>query len=169
MAISPFDPLAVSRWDPFSEMTSLHDAMNRLMESAFVSPGSTGGTAELMPVSMDVSETENEYIVQASLPGMHPDEVKISVVGNTLTLEGERKPRQGTEGERPIFQEHRYGRFARSLTFNAPVDADKAQAHFEHGVLRLTVPKAEAARPKQIRIAAGDSGQKVIEGEQVKR
>jgi HSP20 family protein len=167
MAISPFDPLALSRWDPFSEMTSLRDAMSRLMESAFVSPTVGAGTADLLALPVDVWENENEYVVQATLPGKRPEDVKIAVQGNTLTIEGERKPREQREGERLIFGEHRYGRFARSFSFNAPVNADQAQARFENGVLHLTVPKTEAARPKQIRIAGGD-GQKVIEGEQVK-
>lgn len=167
MAISQLDPLVLSRWDPFSEMTSLRDAMSRLMESAFVSPTSTGSAAELLAVPADVWENENEYIVEASLPGVRPDDVNISVQGDVLTIEGEHKPRKAREGDRFLFGEQRHGRFARSFGFNAPVNADQAHAHFENGVLHLTVPKADAAKPKQIRISGDD--QKVIEGEQVKR
>ncbi len=167
MALSLFDPMGLSRWDPFSEMTSLRDAMSRLMESAFISPGVTAGTADSMGVPVDLWENENEYVVQASLPGIKPEDVRISVQNNVLTLEGERKDdRERKDGEHSLYREHRYGTFSRSFGFNSPIDADQAQAHFEHGVLRLTVPKSEAAKPKQIRICGGSS-QDVIEGQQV--
>lgn len=167
MAISPFDPFAVSRWDPFREMTSLRNAMNQLMESAFVSPtGVSGGETMSMPI--DLSETDSEYTVHASLPGFKPEDVKISVQNGVLTIEAERKyDRQPKEGERNIFSEHRYGKVSRSFSFTTPVDADHAQAHFEHGVLTLTLPKTEAARPKQIRIDGAAANGNVIEGQQV--
>jgi len=170
MAISPFDPFALSRWDPFREMTSLRDAMNQLMESAFVSPGTWSGSGEAMSMPIDLSETDSEYTVHASLPGFKPEDVKISVQNNVLTIEGERKyDRQPKEGERNLFSEHRYGKVARSFSFATPVDADGAKAQFEHGVLTLTLPKTEAARPKQIRIQGGTGarGGNVIEGQQV--
>jgi HSP20 family protein len=150
-------------------MTSLRDAMNQLMESAFVGPGSlSGGEAASMPI--DLSENDNEFTVRASLPGFKPDDVKISIQNNVLTIEGERKDeRQQKEGERNVFSEHRYGKVSRSFSFATPVDADHAQANFEHGVLTLTLPKTEAARPKQIRIQGGAGGGSVIEGQQVER
>ena len=169
MALSPFDPMGLARWDPFSEMTSLRDAMANLMESAFISPGLTSGTAEGMGIPVDLSENENEYVVQASLPGIKPEDVRISVQNNVLTIEGEHKQeREQKEGERSIYSERHYGSFSRSFGFNSPIDAEHAEAHFEHGVLRLTVPKTEAAKPKQIRIAGGSSPN-VIEGHQVTR
>jgi HSP20 family protein len=165
MALSPFDP----RWDPFTEMTSLRDAMSRLMESAFISPGLTGGSDERLGVPVDLSENEDEYVIQASLPGIKPEDVKISVQNNVLTIEGERNDeRQRKESERSLYREHHYGKFSRSFGLNSPIDAEHAQAQFEHGVLRLTIPKSEAAKPKQIPITAGAS-QKVIEGQQVER
>lgn len=167
MALSPFDPMGLARWDPFSEMTSLRDAMAHLMESAFISPGLAAGTAEGMGIPVDLSENENEYIVQASLPGIKPEDVRISVQNNVLTIEGERRQeREQKEGERSVYSEHRYGKFARSFGFNSPVDADHSQANFDNGVLQLTIPKAEAAKPKQIRISGG-SPPDVIEGQQV--
>jgi HSP20 family protein len=169
MAISPLDPFALSRWDPFHEMTTLRDAMNRLMESAFVSP--TGlSSGETMPMPIDLSETDTEYTVHASLPGFKPEDVKVSVQNNVLTIEGERKyDREAKEGERNLISEHRYGKVSRSFSFATPVDADRAQANFEHGVLTLTLPKTEAARPKQIRISGGTGAStgNVIEGQQV--
>lgn len=121
-----------------------------------------------MPI--DLSETDNEYTVRASLPGFKPEDVKISVQNNVLTIEGERKDeRQRKEGERNIFNEHRYGKVSRSFSFATPVDSDHAEAHFEHGVLTLTLPKSEAARPKQIPIHGATQSGNVIEGQQVER
>lgn len=155
MALSPSDPRGLARFDPFPEMTSLRDAMNQLLQSSFVSPGLVGGQTSLMAPPVDVSETENEYIVQSSLPGIKPDDVKISIHNNVLTIEGERKDEQKRkEGERVLFREHSYGKFSRAFSLPAAVDADRAQADFQHGMLRLTIPKTEAAKPKQIKIQA---------------
>ncbi|HEX6511359.1 MAG TPA: Hsp20/alpha crystallin family protein [Chloroflexota bacterium] len=170
MAMSPFDPRFLARWDPFSDMTSLRDAMNRLMESAYISPGTIpGGEALSMPI--DMAETEDHYTIQASLPGLKPEDVKISIQNNVLTIEGERKSqREQKEGERRILSEHRFGKVTRSFSLPTPVDSERAQADFEHGVLRLTLPKAEAAKPKQIRVQGGVSGgQQVFEGQTVQR
>ena len=155
MALSPTDPQALARWDPFREMTSLREAMNQLLQSSFVSPGLLGGQTSGMAPGVEMSETENEYIVQASLPGIKPDDVNISIHNNVLSIEGERKEEQERkEGERVLFSEHRYGRFSRAFSLPAAVDADHAEAEFQHGMLRLTIPKAEAAKPKQIKIQA---------------
>ncbi len=166
MSLSPFDPLALARWDPFSETTSLRDALNRLVETSFVRPSSAlVGTPLTVPV--DVSENENAYTIEASLPGMKPEEVNITVQENVLTISGERKERlERKEGDQVIYQEHRYGSFSRSFSLPTSVDADKAKAQFENGVLRLTIPKAEAARPKQIKINAAHHA---VEGEHVQR
>ena len=167
MALSPFDPMGLARWDPFTEMTSLRDAMSRLMESAFISPGLAAGTTDGMGVPVDLSENEDEYVVEASLPGIKPEDVRISVQNNVLTIEGERHDeRERKEGERSVYQEHHYGKFSRSFGFNSPIDAEHARAQFEHGVLRLTVPKSEAAKPKQIPIG-GSGSPDLIEGQQV--
>jgi HSP20 family protein len=136
-------------------MTSLREAMNQLLQSSFVSPSLLGGTTSVVAPQVDMSETENEYIVQASLPGIKPEDVKISVHNNVLSIEGERKEEQERkEGERVLFRELSYGPFSRAFSLPAPVDADGARAEFQHGMLKLTIPKAEAAKPKQIKIQA---------------
>jgi HSP20 family protein len=161
MALSPWDP----RWDPFPEMTSLRDAMNRLWETSFV-PWSTASGQGGMP-ALDVSETDDEYVVMASLPGVKPEDVKLSVQNNMLTIAGECcRDEERKEGERSLQRERRHGTFSRSISLPAAVDADRANAQFEHGCLRLTLPKAEAARPRQIPIGRQ---QTAIEGEQVHR
>ena len=152
--------MALERWDPFREGFSLRDAINRLVEESVVQPGggllATGGGT----LPLDISETEHEYVVRASLPGVNPEEVEITVRGATLTLRGEHKAEEERQGERWLVSERRLGAFQRSVTFPTPVTADQASAEYEHGVLTLTLPKAEEARPK--RITVGGTGQPQI-------
>jgi HSP20 family protein len=144
--------MAIERWDPFREAISLRDAMNSLFQDSFVRPGgmSSGGVG--LPV--DVRENENEYVVHASLPGVKPEDVQITVHGDTLTIRGETKGHEEKSTENWLIRERRAGAFQRSISFAAPVNADRAVAQFEHGVLTLTLPKAEEAKPKQIKIGS---------------
>jgi len=106
-----------------------------------------------LSVPLDVHETDSEYRVEASLPGIKPEDVRISTNNNMVTIEGERKEaHERKEGERTTFTEHRYGSFSRSFTLPTAVNAEQAQAEFHDGVLCITLPKSEAARPRQIPI-----------------
>jgi HSP20 family protein len=144
--------MANERWgDPFREVVSLRDAMNSLLQDSFVRPfAAAAGHSALL---IDVAETENEFIVQASLPGIKPDDVQITVHGDTVTIRGEQKAEEDQKGKTWLVRERRLGAFQRSLTLTAPIDSTKANAKFEHGVLTLTLPKAEQAKPKQIKVS----------------
>jgi len=145
--------MAIDRWDPFREAVSLSDAMNLLFRESFVRPtngAAQGGAPAALP--LDVSENENEFVVKASLPGVKPEDVQITVHGDTLTIQGESKFEEEKKGERWHLRERRFGSFQRSLSLATPVNSEKAQADFEHGVLTLTLPKAEGAKPRQIKI-----------------
>ena len=111
-------------------------------------PGAGGPTT----LPLDVAETENEFVVKASLPGIKPEDVQIAVHGDTLTIRGESKAEEEKQGQTSRLRERRSGMFQRSLRLATPIDADKANARFKDGVLTLTLPKSEQARPKQIRI-----------------
>jgi HSP20 family protein len=144
--------MALERWDPFREAVSLRDAMNALFQDSFVRPSgplAQGGGATL---PLDVSENENEFVVKASLPGIKPEDVQITVHGETLTIQGQSKFEEEKKDERWHIRERRAGSFQRSIVLPVPVDSDKAQAAFEHGVLTLTLPKSEQAKPRQIKI-----------------
>jgi HSP20 family protein len=151
--------MAIERWDPFREMVSLRDAMNSLLQESFVWPGratAAGGSPATLP--LDISESENEYVVRASLPGVRPEDVQITVHGDTLTIRAESKAEEEQQGQNWLLRERRFGAFQRSVSLASPVNSDQAQARFEHGVLTLTLPKAEEAKPKQIRIGAQAQG-----------
>jgi HSP20 family protein len=147
--------MAMERWDPFREMMTLREAIDRLFQQSVVRPGSilAGMRAEAVPV--DIRETENAYVVRASVPGIRPEDLDISVQGDTLTIRGEAKAEEERAGENWVVREHRYGTLQRTLTLPSAVNADRAEAHCEHGVLTLTLPKAEEAKLRRVPIAGG--------------
>jgi HSP20 family protein len=137
--------------DPFSNMLPLSDAMNKLFESSFLSPRAAGWWQS--SYGMDVYETGDEFVVRATLPGFRPEDVNISAIGNQLTITGKPSAYTTPEGARYLVQEIAPAEFQRSLTLPVEFDTNKAQASYEHGVLTLTLPKSEGAKPKQIAIS----------------
>lgn len=149
--------MAIQRWEPLREAVSLRDAMNSLLQDSFVRPiGLLADGASTFP--LDISEDENEFIVKASLPGVRPEDVQITAHGDTLTIRGAIKAEEEKKDEHYHLRERRYGQFLRTVTLSTPISADKAQAQFEDGVLTLRLPKAEEAKPKQIKVAPATSG-----------
>src|SRR4029434_9800399 len=149
----------LTRWDPFSDMLSLRQAMDRLFEDAWVRPGSwgvaagNGNTATTLPV--DVSETDDELFVSATLPGIKPEDIDVTVQGDTLTIKAETKSDETTEQGNYHRRERRFGQFYRQLALPVSVKADSAQAHFENGILKLHLPKAEEAKERRIQVTSG--------------
>ena len=144
--------MANERWNPLHEMVSLRDAVNTLLQDSFVRPGSPAGAGGLATLPLDVHETDSEFVIKASLPGIKPEDVQITVHGDTVTIRGETKAEEEKKGETWHLRERRHGSCQRSVSLATPIDSDKANARFEHGVLTLTLPKSEKARPKQIKI-----------------
>jgi HSP20 family protein len=148
----------LTRFDPLGEMVSLRHAMDRLFEDSVVSPLSwrtiSGGGDSITP-PLDVHETDDHIVVTAALPGVKPDDVEITMVGQTLTLRGETKASDEIEKDQYLYRERRYGSFSRTLQLPVRVEGDRAEATFTDGILTLRVPKAEEVKPRQIRINAG--------------
>ena len=142
--------MTVVRWNPSRELVSLREAMDRLFEDSFVRPMWSGERERRLP--LDVYTTPSEIVLTANVPGLKPEDVQVTLEGDTLSIYGEFKaPMENVEY---IFQERSYGKFSRKLTINVPVDANKVEATFDSGVLTVTLPKAEAARPKTIKVEA---------------
>jgi HSP20 family protein len=140
------------RFEPMREMVHMSDAMDRLFENFY---GRGWRDMDLFEApSVDMYQTENEIVVKASLPGMKADDIQISVVGDVLTLRGEVKADEEIKEASYHIRERRSGSFARSMPLPSAVQADKARAEFENGVLTLTLPKAEEMRPKTITVKA---------------
>ncbi len=138
-------------WDPITDLVTMQQAMDRLFDEAWDRRGTGWRRSErVAALPLDVYSTANELVVQASVPGLDPDAVEITIEGDTLTIKGEAKrPLDNVEYH---IQERRYGPFARTLTLNVPVQAEQAEATFEKGVLTLTIPKAEEIRPRVIQV-----------------
>jgi len=150
------------RRDPFREIMSLRSAMDRLFDSAFF-----GIPWEWEPLShelaLDVAETEDEFVVKASLPGINPDDLDITFSGRTLTIKGEIKEEEKKEDVHYHLRERRYGTFSRSVTLPAPINADAIEARYEAGVLTLHLPKTDEVKPKRIAVRRVETPQ-MIEG-----
>ena len=143
--------MAIARWDPFQEMFTLREAMDRLFEQGLVRPNGFSARSGFIP--MDVYAEGDNYVIEVAVPGLNPDAVNVSVLGNQVSISGEFPA--APEGRQYLFHERSGGRFERTVTLPTEVDADKAEAHYEHGLLHLTVPKAESAKPRRIALAAG--------------
>jgi HSP20 family protein len=158
--------MALDRWDPLREMMTLREAMDRLFQESVVRPTGSflAGARGATPV--DIAERDNSFVVQAAMPGIAPEEIQVTVKGNTLTIRGEHKGEEERTDQNWLVRERRGQSFFRSVTLPATVNADKAEAKYENGVLTLILPKADEALPKQIRIggeARGESGQPAIQ------
>jgi len=143
------------RWEPFSDLISLREAMNRLFEESYVRPitarwlraQAQDGHCEL---PLDAYVTSDDLIIVAQVPGLSPEDVEITIEGDTLSIKGEFKAH--AEAAEYLIQERSYGTFCRTLRLNIPVQPDKAEAVFNKGVLVLTIPKAEEIKAKTIKV-----------------
>ena len=141
----------IVRWEPFQELISLRDAMDRLFEESIIRPR---GLLESFTegLAVDMYQTKDEVVVKAAVPGVKPEDIDVSVSGDVLTIKGEFKQEENIEKENYIRSERRFGSFSRSLPLPVPVNVDKATAEFDAGVLKLVLPKAEEVKPKTIEI-----------------
>ena len=143
---------AVIRWSPARELVRLSDAMDRMLDESWARPAFPARAEREFRLPLDVYTTPSEIVLTANVPGLKPEDVQVTLEGDTLSIYGEFKaPMENVEY---IFQERSYGKFSRKLTINVPVDANKVEATFDSGVLTVTLPKAEAARPKTIKVEA---------------
>jgi len=156
--------MALVRWEPVRELSTLQNEMNRLFSSFFDTPteGGNGGLRRWVP-AMDLVETDEHFVLRADLPGLDAGDVSIEVEDNVLTISGERKAEHEAKREGFYRVERASGSFRRSLTLPEGVDLDQIVADFDKGVLEIRVPKPEQAKPKKIAVAV-DSGQQTIEG-----
>lgn len=153
----------LTRWNPMREMESLHDEMNRLFSRFSGVDGNesnqTGGQW-LLPV--DVTETQDALKLSTSLPGVDPKDVNIEVNDNVLTISAERNYKDEGSEDGYRWVEQRYGTFNRSLTLPKYADSEKIDANYNNGVLELTIPKKESAKPRRIELKDNSSQPQAI-------
>ena len=169
----------MSRWDPFEEMMSLREAMNRLMEESFLVPGralsnvgqetgqlaTRGNRQQIGTPAVDIQEQEDAYTLRVALPGVRQDDVNIEVRGNQVVINGHVGEEQERERGNYLLRERRVGQFYRTFTLPSEVNADQAEATYANGVLLLRLPKSETKRTRQISIRAGDEQQRLESGQ----
>lgn len=145
----------IVRWDPFRDLVSIQDELNRLFGRTFTGVEPTRPTAAgaWMP-SMDVYETEDRIVATIELPGIDPKDVEVAVEDSTLTVSGSREFSSEIQEENVHRIERRYGSFSRAITLPQTADTEKVEAAFDKGVLTVEVPKVEKAKPKKIQIRA---------------
>ncbi len=147
--------MAIVRWSPARELMTLRDQMDRLMDEFWGQPwprrvGWDAGSAVSFP--MDIYQTDKEYVVRATLPGVRADDLDVSIVGETLTIKATAQEEQNVRDEDWLLKETRYVAYSRSVTLPSEVQADKVDASLENGILKLRIPKAETVLPKTIKV-----------------
>jgi HSP20 family protein len=146
----------ISRWEPFRGVSTLQDQVNRLFNEGFERGGEESSMSAWAP-AVDIYETEHELVLKADLPEVDPKDLDIRVENNLLTIRGERKFEKKVSEENYLRVERSYGSFARSFTLANTVNSDAIKAEYQNGVLTLSIPKREEAKPKQIKVSVGAS------------
>jgi HSP20 family protein len=149
----------VVRWNPVREAAELMNEFDRALEYPLLRqrwgmPLRTNEIVGSWNLALDVAEKGDVFTVKASLPGISPDDLNVTLEDNVLTIQGEVKEDETIEESNYHIRERRTGSFSRSVRFPVPVESDKVEAEFENGVLTLSIPKAEAVKPKRIAVKA---------------
>lgn len=143
----------LTRWEPMRELQTMRRFMDRFMDEPFFdAPQLWSQRGEAFPLPLDVLEEEGEYIVKASMPGVDPEQVEITLTDNVLTIKGESKREHEDKQPNYHVRERSYGSFMRQISLPMGIDADKVEATNENGVLTLHLPKSEASKPKKISV-----------------
>ena len=145
--------MAIIKWDPFRDLITLREKMNRLFEDAVTSRGEEKDLiSSTWSPAVDIYENENELVLTAEVPGLEEKDVEIKIEDNTLSVRGERKFEKETKEENYHRIERSYGTFYRSFTLPNAIDQDKIQAEHENGVLKITMPKRTELKPRKVKI-----------------
>lgn len=151
----------LTRWDPFRELSTIQDRMNRLFQDTYAPNREEGLSTTAFAPPTDVYEDENHVTLKLEVPGIDEKDLDIRVENNTLMIKGERKFEREEKEENFRRVERQYGTFVRSFSLPSTVDTDNINANYERGVLRISMPKRAEAKPKQIQVG---SGKRAIEG-----
>jgi HSP20 family protein len=141
----------LTQFDPFRGVSTFQDQINRLFDGAFDRSSEEGNLTTWAP-AVDIFETEHNLVVKADLPDVKPEELDIRVENNILTIRGERKFEKKVNESNYLRVERSYGSFSRSFSLSNTVNTESIQAEYKNGVLTLSIPKREEAKPKQIKV-----------------
>lgn len=143
--------MSIIRWDPFDEIMSMRESMDRLFEDFFTRRPRAAGPLVWQP-AVEVFETDTEVVVKTELPGIDPKHVEVSATDDGLTIKGEAKTEHEEKKRNYYRRELRYGAFQRTVPLPTEVKGEEAKATFRHGILEVRLPKAERVRPKTVKV-----------------
>ncbi len=146
--------MSLIRWDPFDDLASLRESMDKLFEE-FTTRRPRAATPAVWPPAVEVYETDGDIVVRAELPGIDPKNVNIQVADDTLTIKAEAKAEQEEKGRNYYMRELRYGSFVRALTLPSSAQGELAKASYKNGILEIRIPKSERAKPKTVKVEVG--------------
>ncbi|MDR7531984.1 MAG: Hsp20/alpha crystallin family protein [Armatimonadota bacterium] len=144
--------MSLMRWDPFDDLMSLRESMDRLFEDFFGTRRRRAMVPTVWEPAVECYETDTDVVVKAELPGIDPKHVEVTVTPEGLSLKGEAKAEEEQKGRNYYRRELRYGAFQRLIPLPADVKSEEAKATFRHGILEVRVPKSERARPKTVKV-----------------
>jgi len=147
--------MAIIRWDPYRDVVTLRERMNRLFDDAFSSREQGDLTAGTWSPSVDIHEKDKELVLTAEIPGVKEEDVDVEIEDNVLTLRGKKEFEKETKEDDYHRIERSYGSFYRSFTLPTNVDQDKIEANFDDGLLRITMPKKPELKPKKVNVLKG--------------
>lgn len=144
---------SLPNWPAFGRLTDLRDEIDRLFDTTFGDFARTSSVFSGWTPAVDLIETKDNVVVRAELPGMKRDDIEVTLHEGALNIAGERKAEKNVEEGGLHRSERFFGRFQRAITLPAPVAADKVKADYKDGILTVTLPKTEEAKPKQIAVS----------------
>jgi HSP20 family protein len=150
--------MAIDRWSPFGELTSLQARMDRLLDE--LSDTGSGGLMPTFRLPIDVAETDNSYLIKAPVPGFKPEDVEVTVTGNTLSINAKRSEEKREQEDNYLRREMVYGNFQRQIMLPQDARAENIKATFDNGVLTVEVPRTPKPKPQRIEVRA--EGQKQV-------
>ena len=142
-------------WASLGRLTDLRDEIDRLFESPLSELGRTSNLLSGWTPTLDVFEDKDNFTVKAELPGMKKEDIEVTLHDGSLSILGERRSEAKHENAQVYRAERFFGRFQRTVTLPAPVAADRIKAQYKDGILTITLPKTEQAKPKQIDVSVG--------------
>lgn len=155
--------MVLRRWDPFTELRRVDETFGRLWRgryyrpSGISGPSGTNGELATYTLPLDVIREEDEVVIRASVPGVDPKNIEVTVDDGVLTIAGSTETEQESETEGYVIRERRAGKFARSVRLPDYVDPDGAESTYEHGVISVKLPRSEAARAKRLEIKLSEN------------
>ena len=148
--------MGLDRWDPFREMMTLREAMDRFLQQGAMSrPGQLLSSMRPDAIPLDVVERDDAFLVKAAIPGVKPEDVEVVVQGDRVTVRAQCRSEEERHGDNWLMREHRSGNLQRTIALPAAVSSDTAEARIDNGVLTLRLPKAQESRPRRINVSTG--------------